>query len=191
MSSTSYLRQVKGITWLLQLKAQEPVTKKFKGMVLCREDTQISHSFQYSHYKQKGRALSYCTGLVMVAKEAEKMCHLCNQGASCPIYSIWVKWRMTTLDGGRWSSSKSVVPCMGQFTTLTQKVLSHEATCRHDTSPWQITSCDMYVFMQFDAGTCHMNSNQLEFMQIHVVVTKCCTHIWSPLVTCPCDMLLR
>ena len=122
MSSTSYLRQVKGITWLLQLK----VTKKFKGMVLCREDTQISHSFQYSHYKQKERALSYCTGLIMVAKEAEKMCHLCNQGASCPIYSIWVKWRMTTLDGGRWSSSKSVVPCMGQFTTLTLKVLSHE-----------------------------------------------------------------
>ena len=177
MSSTSYLRQVKGITWLLQLK----VTKKFKGMVLCREDTQISHSFQYSHYKQKERALSYCTGLIMVAKEAEKMCHLCNQGASCPIYSIWVKWRMTTLDGGRWSSSKSVVPCMGQFTTLTLKVLSHEllVVTTHPCDKSLMWHVCFYAI--FDAGTCHMNSNQLEFMQIHVVVQNV-AHTFSPLL---------
>ena len=61
------------------------------------------------------------------------------------------------------------------------KVLPHEATCRSDTSPQQVASCDMYVFMQFDAATCRMNSNQFEFMQ-QVAATKCCTHIPSPRV---------
>ena len=56
-------------------------------------------------------------------------------------------------------------------------------------SPSQVTSCDMYVFMQFDAATCHMNSNQFKFMR-HVAATKHSMHIQSPHVTCPSDRSL-
>ena len=50
----------------------------------------------------------------------------------------------------------------------------------------QVASYDMYVFMQSDAATCRMNSNQFEFMR-HVAATKCRMHILSPRVTCTCD----
>ena len=59
---------------------------------------------------------------------------------------------------------------------------------RGDLSPRQATSCDMYVFMQFDTTTCHMNSNKFEFIR-QVTATKCHMHILSPkpIAGLPCD----
>lgn len=44
----------------------------------------------------------------------------------------------------------------------------------------QVASCDLYVFIQFDTVTCHMDSNQFRFMWHGPLV-------WHACATCRCD----
>ena len=79
------------------------------------------------------------------------------------------------------ASTLFVIPFLYQESIF--KVLSHEATCRRDTSPRQVASCDMYVFMLFDAATCRSSCTRRgdKMSDTHSV----------PRVTRTCDMSLR